>query len=54
MDRALDMFVVQGVKTTIPLHRRILRNDEFQNGDIYTKLLEHLQENRAARAVEIA
>src|SRR6516164_1865899 len=53
MDRALDMFVVEGVKTTIPLHRQILRSPEFRNGDIHTKLLEHLQENRA-RAVEIA
>jgi acetyl-CoA carboxylase biotin carboxylase subunit len=54
MDRALDMFVVEGVKTTIPLHRQILRNAEFQKGDIYTKLLEHLQEHRAVRAVEMA
>jgi len=54
MDRALDMFVVEGVKTTIPLHRRILRNAEFQKGDIYTQLLEHLQDHRAARAVEMA
>jgi acetyl-CoA carboxylase, biotin carboxylase subunit len=54
MDRALDMFVVEGVKTTIPLHRQILRNAEFQRGDIYTKLLEHLQDHRAVRAVEMA
>jgi acetyl-CoA carboxylase biotin carboxylase subunit len=53
MDRALDMFVLEGVKTTVPLHRQILRNPEFQKGDLYTKLLEHLQENRA-RAVEMA
>ncbi len=53
MDRALDMFVVEGVKTTIPLHRQILRNPQFRKGDIYTKLLEHLQEHRAP-AVEMA
>src|SRR5437016_411474 len=53
MDRALDMFVVEGVKTTIPLHRQILRSSQFQKGDIYTKLLEHLQDNRP-RAVEMA
>jgi len=53
MDRALDMFVLEGVKTTIPLHRQILHNPEFRKGDLYTKLLEHLRENRA-RAVEIA
>ncbi|HEY2384248.1 MAG TPA: acetyl-CoA carboxylase biotin carboxylase subunit [Terriglobia bacterium] len=54
MDRALDMFVLEGVKSTIPLHRRILRTNEFRSGNIYTKLLEDLQEERRARAVEIA
>ena len=54
MDRALDMFVLEGVKSTIPLHRRILGTEEFRSGAIYTKLLEHLQEERRARAVEIA
>src|SRR5438105_4448507 len=53
MDRALDMFVVEGVKTTVPLHRRILRSAEFQNGDIYTNLLVHLQDGRP-HAVEMA
>ena len=53
MDRALDMFVVEGVKTTIPLHRQILRSSQFQKGDIYTKLLEDLREGRP-HAVEIA
>ena len=53
MDRALDMFVLEGVKSTIPLHRQILRSPEFQKGDIYTKFLEHMQDHRA-RAVEMA
>ena len=53
MDRALDMFVLEGVKSTIPLHRQILRNSDFLKGDIYTKFLEHAQDRRA-RAVEIA
>ena len=53
MDRALDMFVVEGVKTTIPLHRQILRSSQFQKGDIYTKLLEHLRDGRP-HAVEMA
>jgi acetyl-CoA carboxylase biotin carboxylase subunit len=43
MERALDMFVLEGVKTTIPLHRQILRQVEFRKGDIYTKFLEHMQ-----------
>ena len=53
MDRALDMFVLEGVKTTIPLHRQILRTPEFQRGEIYTKFVEHMQSPRA-RVVEIA
>src|SRR6516165_2015128 len=54
MDRALDMFVLEGVKSTIPLHRRILGTEEFRSGEIYTNLLEHMQEEHRARAVEMA
>jgi acetyl-CoA carboxylase biotin carboxylase subunit len=54
MDRALDMFVLEGVKSTIPLHRQILDTEEFRKGEIYTNLLEHMQEERRARAVEMA
>jgi acetyl-CoA carboxylase, biotin carboxylase subunit len=53
MDRALDMFVLEGVRSTIPLHRQILHHPDFLSGDIYTNLLEHMQERRA-RAVEMA
>jgi acetyl-CoA carboxylase biotin carboxylase subunit len=54
MDRALDMFVLEGVKSTIPLHRQILRTPEFKSGDIYTKFVEDFQADRRARAVEMA
>ena len=53
MDRALDMFVLEGVKSTIPLHRQILRHQEFRKGEIYTKFLEHMRDHHV-RAVEIA
>ena len=53
MERALDMFVLEGVKSSIPLHRRILRRPDFRKGDIHTKFLEQLEEPRA-RAVEMA
>jgi acetyl-CoA carboxylase, biotin carboxylase subunit len=52
MERALDMFVLEGVKSTIPLHQRLMRNPEFIKGAIHTKFLEHLQERRA-HAVEL-
>jgi acetyl-CoA carboxylase biotin carboxylase subunit len=54
MDRALDMFVLEGVKSTIPLHRQILRHPDFKSGDIYTKFLEDFQQDRRTRAVEMA
>jgi acetyl-CoA carboxylase biotin carboxylase subunit len=42
MQRALEMFIVEGIHTTIPLHRRILRDPEFQAGNIDTKYVERL------------
>ncbi|WP_164115473.1 acetyl-CoA carboxylase biotin carboxylase subunit [Sphingorhabdus sp. Alg239-R122] len=38
--RALDEFVIEGMKTTIPLHRELLDDPEFQNGDYTIKWLE--------------
>ncbi|MBS0981313.1 acetyl-CoA carboxylase biotin carboxylase subunit [Acetobacter thailandicus] len=49
MQRALDEFVVEGIKTVIPLHRRILENPEFQKGD-YTI---HWLENFSAQLQEV-
>lgn len=40
MREALREFVVQGVKTTIPLHLRIMDSKEFQTGKYTTKFLE--------------
>ena len=52
MQRALDMFVVEGIHTTIPLHRRILADPEFRAGNFDTKFMERFfereQEQRAA------
>jgi acetyl-CoA carboxylase, biotin carboxylase subunit len=42
MQRALEMFEVEGIHTTIPLHKRILKDDEFRRGNIDTKYLERL------------
>ncbi|GGE80513.1 acetyl-CoA carboxylase biotin carboxylase subunit [Sphingomonas prati] len=38
--RALEEFVVEGVKTTIPLHQALLDDPEFQRGDYTIKWLE--------------
>src|ERR1041385_6491922 len=50
MQRALEMFIVEGIHTTIPLHRRILADPDFQAGNFDTKYMERflarLQEER--------
>ena len=40
MQRALDMFVVEGIHTSIPLHQRIMTNEDFANGNFDTHYLE--------------
>jgi len=40
MQRALGMFVVEGIYTTIPLHRRILADPEFMAGKTDTGFIE--------------
>ena len=41
MQRALEEFAVAGIKTTIPLHQRILADPGFQAGDYTIHWLEH-------------
>jgi acetyl-CoA carboxylase, biotin carboxylase subunit len=40
MQRALDMMIVEGVKTTIPLHQRVLREPDFHEGRLSTRFLD--------------
>ena len=42
MKRALSMFVVEGISTTIPLHERILEDEDFQAGRFDTTFLTKL------------
>jgi acetyl-CoA carboxylase, biotin carboxylase subunit len=42
MKRALEMFVIEGIKTSIPLHRRILADPEFAAGRFDTHFIERL------------
>ncbi len=44
MKRCLDGMIVEGVKTTIPLHRRIMDDPDFQAGRLSTKFMERFQE----------
>lgn len=40
MQRALNEFIIEGVKTTIPMHKKILDDPDFQSGNISTKFME--------------
>ena len=42
MKRALEMFVIEGIKTSIPLHRRILADRDFAAGRFDTHFIERL------------
>jgi acetyl-CoA carboxylase biotin carboxylase subunit len=42
MQRALDECLIEGVKTTVPLLRRVLRNAYFVKGDYSTRFLDEL------------
>ena len=43
MQRALDMMVIEGIKTTIPLHRKIMADENFQKGNFSTKFMEEFK-----------
>jgi acetyl-CoA carboxylase, biotin carboxylase subunit len=43
MQRALDMMVVEGIKTTIPLHRKIMADENFRKGNFSTKFMEEFK-----------
>lgn len=43
MSRALDEFIVEGIKTTIPFHQMIMQNDYFLNNDYDTGFIDSLK-----------
>ncbi|HYK36181.1 acetyl-CoA carboxylase biotin carboxylase subunit [Alloacidobacterium sp.] len=49
MRRALDMFVVEGIFTTVPLHRGIFEDEEFRTGKFDTKFMERYFEREKER-----
>jgi acetyl-CoA carboxylase biotin carboxylase subunit len=55
MRRALESMVIEGIKTTIPLHLKIMDDAQFQSGDFSTKFLEEFFERQnGAGGVKIA
>jgi acetyl-CoA carboxylase biotin carboxylase subunit len=50
MSRALSEYSVKGIKTTIPFHARVMRNEKFLKGDIDTNFIDsQFQPQDAAR-----
>jgi len=50
MARALDFFVVEGIHTSIPLHREIVRDHDFRAGHFSTRFMERFVERRREAA----
>ena len=46
MRRALDEFVIEPIKTTIPFHRAVLDSTQFTKGVYYTNFLDHFLEKK--------
>jgi acetyl-CoA carboxylase biotin carboxylase subunit len=42
MRRALDEFLVEGIKTTVPFHRRVLDHEDFIRGEYNTRFIEKM------------
>lgn len=43
MKRALDEYIIEGIKTTIPFHLKLMDNEEFQSGIFNTSFMEHFK-----------
>lgn len=43
MSRALDEFIVEGIKTTVPFHQQLMKNEDFKNGNFNTGFLNSFQ-----------
>lgn len=40
MERALDEYIIEGVKTTVPFHRSLMKDKGFREGNYTTKFME--------------
>jgi acetyl-CoA carboxylase biotin carboxylase subunit len=50
MKRALEVMVIEGIKTTIPLHLKIMDDPRFRAGDVSTSFMEHFLKQNGARS----
>ncbi len=40
MARALDEFIIEGIKTTIPFHKKVMQNSSFRRGEFNTSFVD--------------
>jgi len=43
MERALEEFIIEGIKTTIPFHQALMKNEDFRAGNYTTKFIEDFE-----------
>lgn len=43
MERALEEYIIEGIKTTIPFHIQLMQNEQFRSGKYTTKFLEDFE-----------
>jgi acetyl-CoA carboxylase, biotin carboxylase subunit len=51
MQRALEATVIEGIKTTIPLHKAIMMDPVFRSGDLSTRFIDGFFERQKSAAV---
>ena len=47
MERALEEFIIEGIKTTIPFHQKVMQHPDFRSGDFDTKFVERMKDQEA-------
>ena len=40
MYHSLDEFIIEGIKTTIPFHKKLMQNEQFREGKFDTRFIE--------------
>ena len=43
MERALNEFIIEGIKTTIPFHQKLMKDEAFRKGDYTTKFMDSFE-----------
>ncbi|UKN00854.1 acetyl-CoA carboxylase biotin carboxylase subunit [Paracrocinitomix mangrovi] len=46
MERALDEYFIEGIKTTIPFHQKLMKDESFRKGNFTTKFMETFDINK--------